>query len=53
MSRLYPDKNTELYLYDKTGGRSDIAKSALEREGYKNVHNEGSINEACEQRGIE
>ena len=50
--KLYPDKNTELHFYDKTGGRSDIAISALEREGYKNLHNAGSIEEARQERGL-
>ncbi|MEL0659185.1 rhodanese-like domain-containing protein [Psychromonas arctica] len=49
---LYPDINTEFYLYDNTGGRSDIAISALDQAGYKNLHNAGSIEEAREQRGI-
>jgi phage shock protein E len=49
---LFPDKNTTFYLYDKTGGRSDIAISALKQAGYKNLHNAGSIEEAREQRGI-
>ncbi|WP_243834686.1 rhodanese-like domain-containing protein [Psychromonas algarum] len=50
---LFPDKNTELYLYDNTGGRSDIALSALKAIGYKNLHNAGSIEEARKARGIE
>jgi phage shock protein E len=50
--KLYPDKNTELHFYDKTGGRSDIAISALEREGYQNLHNAGSIEEARQERGL-
>jgi phage shock protein E len=50
--KLYPDKNTELHFYDKTGGRSDIAISALEREGYQNLHNAGSIDEARKERGL-
>jgi len=50
--KLYPDKNTEFHFYDKTGGRSDIAISALEREGYKNLHNAGSIEEARQERGL-
>ncbi|MEL0628324.1 rhodanese-like domain-containing protein [Psychromonas aquatilis] len=48
----YPDKNTPLHFYDKTGGRSDIAISALEREGYQNLYNAGSIEEAREERGL-
>jgi len=52
ITKLYPDKNTEFHFYDKTGGRSDIAISALEREGYQNLHNAGSIEEARQERGL-
>jgi len=50
--KLFPDRETVFYFYDKTGGRSDIAISALKREGYKNLHNAGSIEEARKQRGL-
>lgn len=50
--KIYPDKNTEFHFYDKTGGRSDIAISALKEEGYTNLHNAGSIEEARKERGI-
>lgn len=49
---FYPDKNTEISLYDNTGGRSDIAISALKEAGYKNLHNAGSIEEARKERGL-
>ncbi|WP_258546877.1 MULTISPECIES: rhodanese-like domain-containing protein [unclassified Psychromonas] len=52
VTKLYPDKSTEIHLYDKTGGRSDIAMSALERAGYEFVTNEGSIEEAKQKRGL-
>ncbi|MGJ8582412.1 MAG: rhodanese-like domain-containing protein [Psychromonas sp.] len=52
VSTLFPDKTTEIHLYDKTGGRSDIAMSALERAGYEFVTNEGSIEEAKKKRGL-
>ena len=52
VTELYPDKSTEIHLYDKTGGRSDIALTALERAGYKFVTNEGSIEEAKQKRGL-
>lgn len=50
--KFYPDKNTEISLYDNTGGRSDIAISALKEAGYKNLHNAGSIEEARKERGL-
>ncbi|WP_409439774.1 rhodanese-like domain-containing protein [Psychromonas sp. GE-S-Ul-11] len=52
VTKLYPDKSTEIHLYDKTGGRSDIALSALEQAGYEFVINEGSIEEAKKKRGL-
>lgn len=50
--KMFPDRETVFYFYDKTGGRSDIAISALKLEGYKNLHNAGSIEEARKQRGL-
>lgn len=50
--KMFPDRETVFYFYDKTGGRSDIAISALKLEGYKSLHNAGSIEEARKQRGI-
>ncbi|MCG6201057.1 rhodanese-like domain-containing protein [Psychromonas antarctica] len=52
VAKIYPDKNTEIYLYDNTGGRSDLAISDLKEAGYKNLHNAGSIEKARKQRGL-
>lgn len=52
VSKLYPDKNTEIKLYCRSGGRAGRAMSALQAEGYTNVSNAGGINDARAQRGI-
>jgi phage shock protein E len=40
------DKNTEILLYCRSGNRAGIAQRALEAEGYTNVKNIGSLNDA-------
>lgn len=39
---LYPDKNTPLNLYCRSGNRSGMAKVVLERMGYTHVTNLGA-----------
>jgi phage shock protein E len=46
VSKLFPDQETEIRLYCRSGVRAEIAKSALIKAGYKNVFNEGSIEDA-------
>ena len=41
------DKSKPIYVYCRTGSRSQIAKEALERLGYKNVKNLGSLEDAA------
>jgi phage shock protein E len=41
------DKSKPIYVYCRTGRRSQIAKEALERLGYKNVKNLGSLQDAA------
>ena len=53
VSRLYPDKNTEIHLYCAAGGRAGQAKSSLEEAGYTNVVNAGGIDDARKERGIQ
>ena len=53
ISALHPDKNTEIILYCRSGGRADKALLLLNDAGYKNVLNAGSINDARLARGIE
>ena len=46
VAKLYPDHETEIYLYCRSGNRAGIAKSVLNEAGYKNVVNEGSVEDA-------
>lgn len=41
------DKSKPIYLYCRSGRRSRIAKEALEKLGYKDVRNLGSLEEAA------
>jgi phage shock protein E len=50
VSELYPDKNTDIRLYCRSGVRAENALSALQKAGYSNVINVGSIEHARELR---
>lgn len=52
VNSLYPDKNTEIRLYCRSGGRAEKALIALEADGYTDVKNAGSIENARSERGI-
>lgn len=52
VNKLYPDKNTDIRLYCRSGRRAGEALSALNREGYNNVENVGSIGNARKVRSI-
>ncbi len=52
VSELFPDKETGIRLYCRSGGRAGKALTALQEAGYKNVKNAGGINDAREERGI-
>ncbi len=43
---VVPDKATPVLVHCLSGGRSAIAKGALRRKGYTQVHNLGSLNRA-------
>jgi len=49
---LYPDKDTEIRVYCRSGGRAEKAKSALESAGYTHVTNVGGIDDARKLRSI-
>jgi len=51
--KLYPDKDTEIILYCRSGGRAGKAQQALEDLGYTNVTNAGGIDDAREKRKIQ
>jgi phage shock protein E len=41
------DKSKKIYLYCRTGHRAKIAKEALEKLGYKDIINLGSLEDAA------
>lgn len=52
VNKLFPDKDTEIRLYCRSGGRAGKAQSALIQAGYSNVLNIGSINHARLERSL-
>ena len=52
VQKLFPDKNTEIRLYCRSGGRAGKAMSVLKKVGYTNVSNMGSIDDARKKRGL-
>lgn len=46
VSRIYPNKNTDIRLYCLSGGRAGKALSSLKHAGYINVQNVGGIDDA-------
>jgi phage shock protein E len=52
VSELFPNHETEIHLYCRSGNRAGIAKSVLNKAGYKNIFNEGSIEDARKIRGL-
>lgn len=53
VTELYPNKDTDISLYCRSGNRAGKAKSALEEAGYTQVTNAGSIDDARKIRSIE
>ena len=53
VSRQFPDKDTDIRLYCRSGGRAGKAQAALEEAGYRNVKNIGGIGEARRERGLD
>jgi phage shock protein E len=41
------DKSQRIYVYCRTGHRASIAKEALEKMGYKDIINLGSLEDAA------
>lgn len=52
VQKLFPDKNTEIRLYCRSGGRAATATSALIEAGYTNVSSAGGIEDARKKRGL-
>ena len=51
VSALQTDLDTPIYLYCGSGGRSEVAKQALERKGYTQVTNVGGLGDALQLTG--
>lgn len=52
LSKTFPDKNTDIRLYCRSGGRAGKALSALKDAGYTQVSNAGGIDNARTERGL-
>jgi|TARA_B110000908_G_C10157866_1_gene404534 phage shock protein E len=52
VTEMFPDKDTEIQLYCRSGRRSGKAMSALQEAGYTHVSNAGGIDQARKKRGI-
>ncbi len=52
VSKLYSNKNTDIRLYCRSGGRAGKALTSLKHAGYINVQNVGSIADARKLRAI-
>ncbi|MCH2207613.1 MAG: rhodanese-like domain-containing protein [Lentisphaerales bacterium] len=50
IAKVTKDKNADIRVYCKVGGRAGIAKKSLEKMGYKNVTNEGGYEEIMQKR---
>ena len=48
---LIPDKTTPVYLYCRSGRRSQAALEKMRRMGYKKLHNLGGFNDAAKALG--
>lgn len=53
VTERFPDRDTEIRLYCRSGARAGKARSALEAAGYTNVSNVGGIDDARAERGLE
>ena len=52
LTTRFPDKDTEIHLYCRSGGRAGKAMAALQEAGYRAVENAGGIADARKQRGL-
>ncbi|WP_354623414.1 rhodanese-like domain-containing protein [Psychromonas sp. MME2] len=50
--KLFPDRNTEIHLYCRSGRRAKEAMQALNAVGYTKVSNAGGIDETRKARGL-
>ena len=52
VQKMYPDKNTDIRLYCRSGHRAGVALTKLKEAGYTHVTNVGSIGDARKERGL-
>lgn len=52
IGKITTDTNAEIHVYCRSGRRAGIAKDTLNALGYKQVTNEGTIDEARTKRNI-
>jgi len=52
VEKLFPDKNTEIKLYCRSGGRAAQAAKALQDAGYTHAESVGGIDDARVDRGL-
>ena len=52
VTKLFPDKNTEILLYCRSGRRAGRAQAMLVEAGYVNIRNIGGIDDARKERGL-
>lgn len=52
IEKLYPERNTPIKLYCRSGGRAGKAEEALRAAGYTDVENVGGIDDARQRRGL-
>lgn len=52
VAELFPDRETEIQLYCRSGRRASFAMEALNKLGYQNVSNSGGIEDARRERDL-
>lgn len=52
VSKLFPEKDTSIRLYCRSGRRASVAMSYLNDAGYMNVSNAGGIDDARQERKL-
>ena len=53
VEKFFPDKDTAIRLYCRSGGRAGTAEQALKQAGYTDVENIGGISDARKYRHLE
>lgn len=53
VEKFFPDKDTAIRLYCRSGGRAGTAEQGLKQAGYTDVENIGGISDARKYRHLE